>query len=140
MVKPRFLLDTNILSEPMCRRPNRKVMARLRKHEQELATACVVWHELLFGAYRLPASRRREDLEQYLSDVVLETVPILPYDESAAAWHACERARLGVLGRTPPFADSQIAAIAAVRDLVLVTRNVGDFEHFSGVRVDDWHA
>jgi tRNA(fMet)-specific endonuclease VapC len=41
-------------------------------------------------------------------------------------------------GKTPPFVDGQIAAIAAVHGLVLVTRNVRDFLSFSGVRVESW--
>jgi tRNA(fMet)-specific endonuclease VapC len=100
----------------------------------------VVWHELLYGVYRLPVSRKRKTLERYLTEVVLATIAVLPYDESAAAWHALERARLTGLGRTPPFADGQVAAVAATHDLVLVTRNVADFAHFSDVRLDDRHA
>jgi tRNA(fMet)-specific endonuclease VapC len=113
-------------------------MECMRKHQRELATSTVVWHELLYGAYRLPASRRRDDIERYLSDVVAATIPILPYDEVAAAWHAAERARLSLLGRVPPFADGQIAAIAAACDLVLVTRNLTDFTSFDGLRMEDW--
>jgi len=33
------------------------------------------------------------------------------YNEDAAKWHACERARLQSIGKTPPFVDGQIAAI-----------------------------
>lgn len=32
----------------------------------------------------------------------------------------------------------QIAAVAYVNDLVLVTRNVADFQSFAGIRVEDW--
>ena len=42
------------------------------------------------------------------------------------------------LGRTPPFVDGQIAAIAHINDLVLITSNTGDFEHFRGLRVQSW--
>jgi tRNA(fMet)-specific endonuclease VapC len=110
----------------------------MRTYQRELATSSVVWHELLYGAYRLPVSRRREAIEQYLADVVAATIPILSYDEAAAAWHAAERARLTLLGRVPPFADGQIAAIAATGDLVLVTRNLVDFTGFEGLRMEDW--
>jgi tRNA(fMet)-specific endonuclease VapC len=41
-------------------------------------------------------------------------------------------------GRPPSYPDSQIAAIAAVNDLVLVTRNVDDFEGFTGLRLENW--
>jgi tRNA(fMet)-specific endonuclease VapC len=44
-----FLFDTNILSEPLRPRPNLNVIRMLQQHEKEIATATVVWHELLFG-------------------------------------------------------------------------------------------
>jgi tRNA(fMet)-specific endonuclease VapC len=39
---------------------------------------------------------------------------------------------------TPPFADGQIAAIAAVHGLTLVTANVADFRPFKGLQVRRW--
>lgn len=49
-----------------------------------------------------------------------------------------ERARLSKTGLTPSFADGQIAAVAAVNDLTLVT-DVADFENFDGLRIERWH-
>jgi tRNA(fMet)-specific endonuclease VapC len=63
--------------------------------------------------------------------------PILPYDEASAAWHGEERARLESFGRTAPFVDGQIAAIAQVHGLILVTANPRDFEAFQGLRIED---
>jgi tRNA(fMet)-specific endonuclease VapC len=65
-------------------------------------------------------------------------MPILDYDELAAEWHAAERARLVARGETPPFADGQIAAIAQVNDLTLVTFNDVDFRRFDGLRILVW--
>jgi tRNA(fMet)-specific endonuclease VapC len=73
-----------------------------------------------------------------MANVVLATMPILPYDQTAAEWHAAERARLSAIGRVPPFVDGQIAAIAATRGLILVTNNVSDFQHFAGLVIVDW--
>ncbi len=136
----RYLLDTDIVSEPAKQRPNPKVVGRLKAHRDEIATASPVWHELLYGCARLPASSRRQSLERYLNDVLAPTLAILPYDTAAAAWHAAERARLEARGRTPPFVDGQIAAVARVRGLTLVTRNVGDYDDFDGLVVEDWSA
>ena len=41
-------------------------------------------------------------------------------------------------GKTPSYPDSQIAAIAAVNKLVLVTRNVDDFADFQGLLIENW--
>ena len=113
-------------------------MKRLERHYHEVATAAVVWHELRFGCCRLPISRRRQRIEQYLNEVVLPHLPLFPYDQAAADWHAEERARLSGIGLAPPFADGQIAAIAKVHDLIVVTANVDDFKHFSDITVENW--
>jgi len=134
----KFLLDTNIVSEPLRPKPSAGVLRRLSRHEEELAIPSLVWHELRFGVERLPPSRRRSTIERYLEEVVLVTMPILDYDSVAAAWHASERARLAARGETPPFIDGQIAAIAHVHDLALVTFNVADFKRFEGIRVVSW--
>ena len=134
----RYLLDTNIISEPLRPLPDQAVLNHLREHQAEIAIASVVWHELWYGSYRLPASTKRSVIEAYLKDVVTRAIPILSYDQRAALWHAEERARLTQIGKTPPFADSQIAAIAATNDLCLVTFNHDDYAAFQGLRLEDW--
>lgn len=138
MVNLRFLLDSNILSEPLRPQPNTKVMEKLLEHQQEIATATVVWHELLFGCYRLPDSKKRRNIEEYLKETEL-ILPLLSYDRNAATWHAQERSRLVKLGKTPPFADGQIAAVACVNQLILVTNNVSDYREFQGLKIENWH-
>jgi len=137
-VTGRYLLDTNVLSEPLRPAPDQKVLDRLRRHHDELATAAVVWHELWFGCRRLPDSDKRRAIEEYLTRVVAPSLAILSYDERAAEWHAVERARLTRAGKTPAFADGQIAAIAATQDLILVSFNRADYTDFRDLTVEDW--
>jgi tRNA(fMet)-specific endonuclease VapC len=134
----RYLLDTSIVSAPMTKAPDARILERLDKDGPECAIAAPVWHELTYGCRRLPKSRRRTALEAYLRDVVRGSLPNLPYDEAAAEWHGEERARLESVGRQAPFVDGQIAAIAHVHGLVLVTVNDRDFKHFSGLDVENW--
>ena len=134
----QFLLDTSVVSEPLRPQPALGVLRALREHDGDASIPAPVWHELRFGAARLPPSRRRDAIEHFLEAVVLASFPVLDYDREAADWHARERARLSTAGRTPPFVDGQIAAIAYVNDLVLVTANVSDFENFRGLRVQNW--
>lgn len=136
----QYLLDTNVIFEPLRPTPNPHVLARLQQHATAIAIAGIVWHELHYGCARLAASARRTRIERYLAQVVAPTLPILPYDSAAAVWHAHERARLEALGRTPAFADGQIAAIAATNQLVLVTFNNADFADFAGLAVEDWRV
>ncbi|HWO26878.1 MAG TPA: type II toxin-antitoxin system VapC family toxin [Kofleriaceae bacterium] len=133
----RYLLDTNVLSEPMRPAPDPEVMDHIATARDTVATASPVWHELEFGRLRLPAGKRRRAIETMI-DALSTVLVILPYDARAATWHAKERARLSRLGKAPPFVDGQIAAIAAVNDLVLVTRNVRDFSSFAGLEVESW--
>lgn len=134
----QFLLDTNVISEAVKAEPNPSVMRRLRRHENEVAIASVVWHELNYGVERMPESRRKDHIREFFRDVIQRTIPILPYDEAAAEWHALERVRLSRHGYTPPFADGQIAATAHTRSLTLVTSNVTDFKRFVDLRIVTW--
>lgn len=134
----KYLLDTNIVSEPLRPSPNQKILERLQLHQAEIAVAAIVWHELLFGCYRLPPSAKRTAIETYLNQVIAPTIPILPYDQRAAEWHATARARLTRVGKTPPFADGQIIAIAKTNDLILITLNLADYAAFQDVQIEDW--
>lgn len=133
----RYLIDTNILSEPLKPQPNPRVMERWQEHNDEIAIASVTWHEICYGCWRLPVSRRREQIEAYLQEVQA-AFPILPYDLAAAAWHAEERARLTTLGQIPAFADGQITSVAYANNLILVTNNLADFVNFRGVQIENW--
>jgi tRNA(fMet)-specific endonuclease VapC len=132
-----YLLDTNVFAALSSAKPSRAVERAFTKHTGEIVTAAVVLHEMWFGIARLPHSRRRTELETFMAAIVAP-VRVLPYGERAARWHASERARLGALGRVTDLADGQIAATAAVHDAVLVTANVGHFEVFEGLHVENW--
>lgn len=87
---------------------------------------------------RLEPSRRRKAIERYLADVLLVSLPILEYGRKEAERHAQERARLAAIGRTPPFVDGQIAAIAREHGLILVASNTRDFQLFEGLTLETW--
>jgi tRNA(fMet)-specific endonuclease VapC len=132
-----YLLDTNALSEAARSAPNPIVLARLQANADHIAIAATTWHELWFGLLRLPSSKKREVVERFLLETARE-MPVLPYEKSAAEWFAQERARLTQIGRPPSYPDGQIAAVAAVNNLILVTRNTADFAHFAGLRLENW--
>jgi len=136
----KYLLDTNVVSEPLRPSPDPRVLGKLREHQGEIALPSPVWHELHYGCARLPRSKRRRAIEQYLSDVVALSFEILGYDRAAAEWHATDRARLAAQGKTPSFVDAQIAGIARSNALVLVTFNPRDFVLFEGLRLENWRT
>lgn len=65
---------------------------------------------------------------------------VLHYDEAAARWHAFERARLEAMGCSTRHVDGQIAAVARVNELILVTANTKGSEGFDGLTVEDWSS
>lgn len=138
MSNPRFLLDTNILSEPLRPVPNPHVMELLVRYSGLTATATVVFHEMLYGCYRLPNSRKRQVIEAYLREEVEAKLLLLSYDAEVAKWHALERTRLVKLGKTPSYVDGQIAAIAVTNNLVLVTNNQADYINFQNLQMENW--
>ena len=136
----RYLLDTNVLSEPTKPDPHPRVLQKIEQHWEEICTAAPVWNELLYGVRRLPSSKRRRRLEGYVEDILGSSLEILPYDSTAADWHAEERARLGRIGKAPAFIDGQIAAVVRANGLILVTRNLSDFSSFDRLEAEDWAA
>src|SRR5262249_36201017 len=62
-----FLLDTNVISEPMKARPNRGVLAWLAEVDEDSVFLSVVTvTELRYGVERLPTGRCRARLEGWL--------------------------------------------------------------------------
>lgn len=138
MGRIKYLLDTNILSEPVKASPNPNVLNQLKQHDGSVCTAVTVWHELCFGCEQLLESKRKNQLQSYVHLLLQNGLVILHYDRQAAEWFACERARLTKQGQSPSYADGEIAAIAATHELTLVTRNIRDFECFQGLKLQDW--
>lgn len=131
-----FLLDTNVISEPKRARPDAGVIAWLADQLlSDLHLSVITVGELRRGIVRLESGRRRDDLDYWLSDLLLRYGErILPVDlEVTERWAAlAESARK--LGRISEMTDELIAATAHVHGLTLVTRNIRHFEH-SGCRL-----
>ena len=62
----------------------------------------------------------------------------MSYTKEAATWHGKETARLQNIGKSPPFLDAQIASVAKTNDLILVTRNIIDFQNFTELKLENW--
>lgn len=134
----KYLLDTNVISEINKKYPNQFVTEKMSIHQQEVSTASLVIHELLYGCYRLPKeSRKKTFLLEYINKIPLK-MPVFSYDFKSAQYHAEERARLSKIGLTPAFVDGQIASIASTNNLILVTNNVDDFKYFDNLTIDNW--
>jgi predicted nucleic acid-binding protein len=138
-----ILLDTNVVSEPMRPRPDRKVLAWLDAQPAEsLYLSTVSLAELLFGIESLPAGKRRTMLAAVLHEqvVALFAERIVPFDLAAAEAYAPIVTRARRHGYPIAVVDAQIAAIAASRQFVVATRDEAPF-HAAGVPViNPWIA
>lgn len=114
------------------------MLDRIKAHGTSLAISSVTWQEVLYGMFLLPAGKRRDQIEDYLFRRIRPALPIIGFEDRAARWQAEQRASLRQAGKSPSFPNSQIAAIAAVTELVLVTRNVDDFAEFHGLLIENW--
>lgn len=122
-----FLLDTNVISEPMKQRPNGGVLAWLAKvNEDSVFLSVVTITELRYGIERLAAGRRRGRLDTWLRNDLTARFEgrILPVDLEVA--DACGRlvARSESLGHPMEPRDAFIAATAEVHGLALVTHTM----------------
>ncbi len=133
-----YLLDTNILSEPIKKRPNQDVIDSLERNQGQWATCSIVWRELHYGWKRLAESKKKKEIGRYLDQLGKSSLAILPFDRYAAEWLGAEKGRLEKAGMTPSYVDSEIAAIASTQKLTLVTRNLSDFYGFKGLRLENW--
>ena len=131
-----FLLDTNVISEPKRSRPDAGVIGWLGAQLlSDLHISALTVGELRRGIVRLESGRRRDDLDFWLADLILQYAErILPVDlDVAQRWASLAEASRAA-GRASEMTDELIAATAHVHGLTVVTRNVRHFEH-SGCRV-----
>jgi predicted nucleic acid-binding protein len=125
-----YLIDTNVISEARKARANPGVVAFL--DAVDAANEPIYLSAITIGELRrgVELIRHRGDLDQatllenWLTTVLSEFADrILAFDaEAAQVW-----GRLRVPNPANAL-DKQIAAIALVNDLTIVTRNVADFE------------
>ena len=141
MIRPYYLLDTNMISEIMKPNPNKSVCSKISKYEKLIALPSTVWTELLFGVNSLPDGTRKNFISSKLIDEIQSTYDIIQYDNHAAWIQADIRSRLQEIGTPVDFPDTQIASIAVSNCMILVTRNTKHFEPIQKVAplmVENW--
>ena len=140
-MQPIYLLDTNILSEITKPNPNRNVVKKVMENKHISTIASVTFEEMLYGVKRLPASKKQSDLLSFNINFIQANYEIIPFDVHASWILSDIRQRLELKGKPAPLSDSMIAATAIANNLILVTRNVKDFESIrevSSLMIEDW--
>jgi predicted nucleic acid-binding protein len=132
-------LDTNVVSELMRATPDPRVLRWVDEQSSDtLVVTAVTVAELLYGIARLPASRKRSQLEAAIAATFDEDLVILPFDDAAAVDYATITASQELRGRTVSMADAMIAATCMSAGAALATRNTKDFADLGIDLVDPW--
>jgi predicted nucleic acid-binding protein len=136
-----IILDTNVISEPTRPQPDERVSRWFEIHRDlDLYLTSTVIGELAVGIERMPAGRRRRDLERWRDTLIAETFAgrILIFDVEAALIYGRLIAEARALGRHPKLSDAQIAAVAWREGMAVATRNVADFRDLQAPVIDPW--
>lgn len=131
-----FLLDTNILSEMVRKKPDANVRNRLvRSSVEDCHSSVICRYELRYGAFL------REDGPLFWKRLQVEILNLptwLPVTIRVADGAASLAAELERQGQHLDTHDCLIAATALENDLTLVTRNTKHFQRIRGLRLENW--
>ena len=129
---PRYMLDTDTVSFAL--RGQGRVPARLLEHRpSETCISSITLAELRFGA----EAKRSRKLHGLIGTFV-ESVAVVPFDQSAADRFATVAAPLARRGEPIGTFDTLIAAHALSLGLTFVTNNTKHFQRVAGLKTENW--
>lgn len=130
----RYLLDTSICTTYLNGRSLAVRDRLLTVPAQDVVVCSAVKSELFYGAMLSSNPTRTLERQQNFLDRFVS----LPFDDEAAL--ACGQMRAYLANEGYPIGanDLQIAAIAVVNHLTLVTQSVKNFEQVWGLQIEDW--
>lgn len=134
-----IVLDTNVVSELAKPKPSLAVVAWVDAQD-EIAIAAPALAELRFGVARLPDGKRRTALSEAIDHFVADDLGglVLAFDTACTDAYGLIVAARARAGRPIAVTDAQIAAICAICNAVLATRNIRDFLNTGIEMVDPW--
>jgi len=133
----KYLLDTCVISELAKATPNPKVISWITKNNEEnFYLSSLTFGEIYKGISKLPCSKRKENLIQWLEYDLKERFKnrIISIDLKVAKVWGEIQGQSEAKGKPMPVTDSLIAATGVAHDLIVVTQNVADMEQ-SGVQL-----
>ena len=140
-----WLLDTNVVSEMMRPRPERRVERFLdRIAGQGIGLASITVWEILNGIGRIEPGERREDLVRRFEGILDSLFQERVFDWTDSDARVCAqimeaKRRLGepLDGHLP---DAMLAGTANRHGLTVVTRNQRDFRNTGVITVNPWRV
>jgi Predicted nucleic acid-binding protein, contains PIN domain len=135
-----YLLDTNVVSEPERLRPDDNVLRWLDGVDySNVYLSALTVGEIKKGIAKLPAGRQRTMIQNWLEEVRQRfTGRILALTESTFMVWGQTNGGLQKQGIVRPILDSLFEATALEHGLVLVTRNVRNFQQSPVTILNPW--
>ncbi|MBZ0278790.1 MAG: type II toxin-antitoxin system VapC family toxin [Anaerolineae bacterium] len=132
----KYLLDTNT-----CIRYINGRAPQIRDHMRSIADADIAISTVTQGEmYAGSVKSQTPQHSRAKQDAFFIRFAKLAFDEAAANEFGRIRAYLEQAGTPIGPYDMQIAAIAVVHDLVIVTHNTREFGRVPGLKVEDWEV
>lgn len=129
-----YLLDTNHAAEIMDGSSAlHTVLAHRRQPGDRFFISVTILGELYFAVH---ASQRQAENLRNLNRLV-DHIPVLAFDSAAAEMYGRIRAELKAKGRPIPGTDAQIAAVARLHDLTVLSTD-RHFQYVNGLSVASW--
>lgn len=138
-----YILDTNVISELVAAQPDPKVIGWLEEVDpDQVFLSVIAIGELKKGIDKLPNSRRKEMLDQWLREDLLVRFQnhILPIDIETMIYWGSMNARLEAIGRPISAIDGLLASTAEQTHFTLVTRNTGYFANTGILLKNPWEG
>jgi tRNA(fMet)-specific endonuclease VapC len=131
-----YLLDTNILSELIKKRPNPVLLSRLSSFPvRNLYTSIICLMELRYGC------ALRDDFNSFWSKIleqIVSQVQVISLGTEEGLIAGDLLARLRKKGQIIGLEDILISATAIAHNLVLVSANLKHFSKIDGLTVENW--
>jgi tRNA(fMet)-specific endonuclease VapC len=131
-----YSLDTNVCARYINGRSLNVREKILNTAYQNVIVCDVVRCELFYGS----AKSNTPEISRAKQMSFLARYTSRPFDTAAALIYGDVRAFLERAGTPISHQDVQIAAIALVHNLILVTHNVGEFSRVPDLKIEDWEA
>ena len=135
-----YLLDTNVVSESEQQKPNPSVMKWLaERDESNVFLSALTVGEIRRGIEMLESGKKKTHLRNWLENIRAAFAGhILPITESTFAVWGVMFAAFEKQGMKRPIFDSLLEATALEHDLILVTRNVPNFQQSTVTILNPW--
>jgi predicted nucleic acid-binding protein len=137
-----YLVDTNVLSELTKLSPDPRVEDFLRQSRDRVSVSVLSIGEIRKGIVPLTPGAQRALLEDWLENEIMPWFGnrVLSVTLAVAEHWGYLAAISKMKGRPRPVVDALLAATAVQHDLVLVTRNIKDYEDLGVTILNPWES